>query len=118
MNHKEILNQVRAENNTEKIEWCYLPADEIYEAMKRAAKQAWINGYNQGIIEESGDDGFSFDDYMIRIAEPTQIAQKNEFVIPAVSKSVCVHPWNHIESTFGGGVMCNKCNQLVKQTDC
>jgi len=101
MNHKEILNQVRAENNTEKIEWCYLPADEIYEAMKRAAKQAWINGYNQGIIEESGDTGFSFDDYMVRIAEPAQIAQKNEIVIPDISVSLpdpydickcCEHP--------------------------
>lgn len=93
MNHKEILNQVRAENNTEKIEWCYLPADEIYEAMKRAAKQAWINGYNQGIIEESWDTGFSFDDYMLRIAEPTQIAQKNEFVIPDVGSQLpdCEH---------------------------
>lgn len=104
MNHKEILNQVRAENNTEKIEWCYLPADEIYEAMKRAAKQAWINGYNQGIIEESWDTGFSFDDYMLRIAEPTQIAQKNEFVIPAVSVTVCAAPKDYICNVNDGGL--------------
>ena len=37
--------------------------------------------------------------------------------IPAVIKSVCDHPWQECESVMGDGVLCRKCNTVIKQTD-
>lgn len=36
---------------------------------------------------------------------------------PAVIKSVCDHPWKELESVMGDGVLCRKCNTVIKQTD-
>ena len=35
---------------------------------------------------------------------------------PAVIKSVCEHPWEQLESVMGDGVLCRKCNTVIKQT--
>ena len=35
---------------------------------------------------------------------------------PAVIKSVCEHPWEQLESVMGNGVLCRKCNTVIKQT--
>ena len=35
---------------------------------------------------------------------------------PAVIKSVCEHPWEQLESVMGDGVLCKKCNTVIKQT--
>ena len=34
----------------------------------------------------------------------------------AVIKSVCEHPWEQLESVMGDGVLCRKCNTVIKQT--
>ena len=36
--------------------------------------------------------------------------------IPPVIKSVCDHPWQEWESVMGDGVLCRKCNTVIKQT--
>ena len=38
------------------------------------------------------------------------------FCQPAVIKSVCDHPWKELESVMGDGVLCRKCNTVIKQT--
>ena len=35
--------------------------------------------------------------------------------IPAVIKSVCDHPWQECESVMGDGVLCRKCNTVIKR---
>ena len=42
-----------------------------------------------------------------------QVKKLNE---PAVIKSVCEHPWDQLESVMGDGVLCRKCNTVIKQT--
>ena len=37
--------------------------------------------------------------------------------IPCIIKSVCDHPWQECESVMGDGVLCRKCNTVIKQTD-
>jgi len=36
--------------------------------------------------------------------------------LPHVIKSVCGHPWERWESVMGDGVLCRKCNTVIKQT--
>ena len=39
-----------------------------------------------------------------------------ELYQPAVIKSVCDHQWQECESVMGDGVLCRKCNTVIKQT--
>lgn len=36
--------------------------------------------------------------------------------LAAVIKSICDHPWKSCESVMGEGMLCRKCNTVVKKT--
>ena len=52
---------------------------------------------------------------MVKVVDFIQ-EQVKLFCQPAVIKSFCDHPWKELESVMGDGVLCRKCNTVIKQT--
>ena len=66
---------------------------------------------------EFGHDGHGeFMQYILNAMEEYAQQQVKNLNIPAVIKSVCDHPWQECESVMGDGVLCRKCNTVIKQT--
>ena len=66
---------------------------------------------------EFGHDGHGkFMQYILDAMEEYAQQQVKKLNEPAVIKSVCEHPWDQLESVMGDGVLCRKCNTVIKQT--